>query len=258
MQMYWNSAFTDRMLFNASKAYVRQSKAGETYTLLQPVYGLGVINDIFDNITSKCYHHYGIINYDNSDEVIKGLEFVMIELPKFKPSTMIEKKMAVLWLRFLNELKEGECIISEDLLKDEYISQAIALCEEGKFSEAELAAYDYYWDIISTEKSLLATSKTEGLEKGLAKGREEGLEEGMAKGREEGLEEGLAKGREKGLEEGLAKGREKGLEEGMAKGLEKTVVRSFKNGSSIDFIASITDLSNDEIISILRKHNLDG
>ena len=72
MQMYWNNAFTNRMLFNASKAYVRQSKAGETYTLLQPVYGLGVINDIFDNITSKCYHHYGIINYDNSEEVIKG------------------------------------------------------------------------------------------------------------------------------------------------------------------------------------------
>ena len=88
MQMYWSPSFSNRLLFNASKAYVRRMDAGETYTLQQPVYGLAVINDIFDKETSEYYHHYGIINYDNSTEVIKGLEFVAIELPKFKPSTI--------------------------------------------------------------------------------------------------------------------------------------------------------------------------
>jgi hypothetical protein len=45
-----------------------------------------------------------------------------------------------------------------------------------------------------------------------------------------------------------------GMEKGRAESIEKTVVKSFKKGSSIDFISSITDLSNDEIISILQKH----
>ncbi len=37
-----------RMLFNASTAYVRQLKVGEDYCLLQPVYGLALLGSIFD------------------------------------------------------------------------------------------------------------------------------------------------------------------------------------------------------------------
>jgi predicted transposase/invertase (TIGR01784 family) len=158
MQMYWNNAFSNRMVFNASKAYVRQLNAKQDYSLLQPVYGLGIINDVFDKQTSAFYHHYKTINCNNSDEVIKGLEFVMIELPKFTPSTMTEKKMAVLWLRFLNEVEEGVHTLSDDLLKNKYIRQAVALCEEGAFSPAELAAYDHYWDVIRTN---IAVRKTD-------------------------------------------------------------------------------------------------
>jgi predicted transposase/invertase (TIGR01784 family) len=54
----------------------------------------------------------------------------------------------------------------------------------------------------------------------------------------------------------LAEGIEKGREEGIAETIEKTVVKSFKNNFSVEGISSITDLSNDEIISILQKHNL--
>jgi flagellar biosynthesis/type III secretory pathway protein FliH len=134
--------------------------------------------------------------------------------------------MTVLWLRFLNELKHGECDISADLMNDKYISKAISLCEEGAFSQEELVAYEYYWDIIRTEKSVHDDAKQEGMAKGIAKGREEGLAEGIEKGREEGK----------------------------AESLEKIVVNSFKNGCSIDFISSIIDLSNDEIMSILQKN----
>ncbi|MBD8982535.1 MAG: Rpn family recombination-promoting nuclease/putative transposase, partial [Bacteroides cellulosilyticus] len=36
MQMIWSPEFTQRVLFNASKAYVRQINTGEEYELLQP------------------------------------------------------------------------------------------------------------------------------------------------------------------------------------------------------------------------------
>ena len=38
MQMIWSPEFKLRVLFNASKAYVRQMDSGENYQLLQPVY----------------------------------------------------------------------------------------------------------------------------------------------------------------------------------------------------------------------------
>jgi len=39
--------------------------------------------------------------------VIKGLEFILLEVPKFKPETwtLANKKIAILWMRFLRELE---------------------------------------------------------------------------------------------------------------------------------------------------------
>ncbi|MDR2026855.1 MAG: Rpn family recombination-promoting nuclease/putative transposase [Prevotellaceae bacterium] len=183
MQMYWNNAFSKRMVFNASKAYVRQLDIREDYFLLQPVYGLGIIDDVFDRKTAEFYHHYKTVNCKNNDEVIEGLEFVMIELPKFKPSTMVEKKMAVLWLRFLKEVEDNVYTLSDDLLKNKYIRQAVELCEAGRFSPAELAAYDHYWDVIRTNTAVRKTEREEGREEG----KDEKLKELVINGYKNGL-----------------------------------------------------------------------
>ncbi|MDR2764260.1 MAG: Rpn family recombination-promoting nuclease/putative transposase, partial [Tannerella sp.] len=81
MQMFWSTAFPNRMLFNASKAYVRQLDRGEHYYLLQPVYSLAILNDVFDKTTPEFYHHFQIVNCRNTNEAIRGLEFVLVELP---------------------------------------------------------------------------------------------------------------------------------------------------------------------------------
>jgi hypothetical protein len=51
------------------------------------------------------------------------------------------------------------------------------------------------------------------------------------------------------IKEGIVIGKKKGL-------AIQTVVKSFKNGASIDFISAITDLSKEEITSILQKQGL--
>jgi flagellar biosynthesis/type III secretory pathway protein FliH len=141
-------------------------------------------------------------------------------------------------------------------MKNKYIRQAIALCEEGIYTDAELYVYEKYWDAVRIEKS----SRSENIMKGKKIGLEEGLAEGMKKGREEGLAEGMERGREKGLaegrEKGLAEGMKKGREEGLAEGMEKVVIKSFKNSVSLENISALTELSIDEIISILQKHKL--
>jgi predicted transposase/invertase (TIGR01784 family) len=142
MQMYWDAAFYNRLVYNAGKAYVRQLGKGEWYDKLKPVYTLALLNENFDNKTEQFYHHFQILNNENTDEIIEGLEFVLVELIKFRPETISDRKLMVLWLRFLKEVNENMKEMPPELLENEYIRQAVELCEEGAYTPEKLAAYE--------------------------------------------------------------------------------------------------------------------
>ncbi|MDR0700164.1 MAG: Rpn family recombination-promoting nuclease/putative transposase, partial [Tannerella sp.] len=129
---------------------------------------LGIINEDFDGETSEFYHHYQITNRQNTHEVIKGMELVLVELPKFQPKKWSDRKMAVLWLRFLKEVEDRTKTVSKDLLSNKDIRKALDICEESCFTDEELDIYEHYWDAISTEKAALSTSHEEGKAEGLA------------------------------------------------------------------------------------------
>ncbi len=228
MQMFWSEMFKNRMVFNASKAYVRQIGKGDSYELLQPVYGLGIINDIFDHETAEFYHHYQTVNRNNTTEVIDGLEFVMVELPKFKPENWKDKKMAVLWLRFLKEVKDMTENVSQDLLENADIRKALDICQESAFTMDELEIYDRYWDYVSTEKGIADSAKKEG--------RAEGWVEGKMEGKAEGHVEGKAEGRNETIEE--------------------IVIQSSKAGLPLEIIQTITTLPHERLVAILKKYGL--
>jgi predicted transposase/invertase (TIGR01784 family) len=74
MQMDWGTSFMQRLLFGAAQAYVKQLRAGEGYHLLHDVYGLGLIDDVFDKESEDWYHHYGMVRVDNPQKaMIDGL-----------------------------------------------------------------------------------------------------------------------------------------------------------------------------------------
>ncbi len=175
MQIQWTTSFKQRMLFNASKAYVTQLEKGEHYDLLKPVYGLGLINTIFDPDENHWYHHYKIVNVAKPQEAeIKDLQLVFIELPKFKAKNFPEKKLQVLWLRFMAELNEKANRVPTEWLEVAEIKQALDLAEEAAYTPRELAAYDQYWDAISIEKTLVGDSYRSGQENGIAIGLQKG------------------------------------------------------------------------------------
>ena len=180
MQMIWSPEFKQRVLFNASKAYVRQINAGEQYELLQPVYSLNLVNEIFEPELEGYYHHYQMIHVENSDKVIDGLQLIFVELPKFSPHSYSEKKMQVLWLRYLTEINERTREIPKELLDNPEVKKAVSALEESAFTEAQLLGYEKFWDIISVEKTLYNSAERKGMEKGLEKGLAQGLEKGKA------------------------------------------------------------------------------
>ena len=155
MQLNWTTAFKERVLFNAAKAYVRQIDRSEKYRLLQPVYSLNLVNKVFEPDTENSYHHYSMVHNLDTKKRIDGLHLVFVELPKFKPQSFAEKKMAVLWLKFLTEIDEKTRAAPQELLDNPEVAQALEIMEVAAYSDAELAAYDGYWDAVRVEATIM-------------------------------------------------------------------------------------------------------
>jgi predicted transposase/invertase (TIGR01784 family) len=169
MQMEWVASFASRLLYGASQVYVHQLKRGEPYRELCPVYGLGLINEIFEPLSTQWFHHYKMSNVKDTAKSIDGIELVLLELPKFKPNTRAETKLGALWLRFLNEA-EKLYEIPEDFKSYPELISAFELSQESAYSRDQLDYYNSCWDAVSTEKTLVIDS--------FIKGKEEGREEG--------------------------------------------------------------------------------
>jgi len=176
MQMEWIKDFIKRMLYNTATTYVQQLKKGEPYQKLSPVYGLALLNDRFEE-GEEWFHHYKMSHVGNQKDekkTLNDIQLVLIELPKLKPTTITEKKLAILWLRFLKEINEKTKEIDPHLLEVKEIKQALELLEVASYNEAELLEYDKRWDLVSSEKTLLIGRFAEGKAEGRAEGRVEG------------------------------------------------------------------------------------
>ena len=223
MQMNWTDHFKQRLLFGTSQAFVKQLEKGEEYKFLQPVYGLGIVAEIYEKTTSEWYHHYQLVKKSDAEDsdVIDHLQLVFIELPKFPIQSSDEKKLRLLWLRFLREVDEKTTTVSKDLLAIPEIAQAVELAEESAYTPGELNLYESYWDQVSREKTLIQDKYAEGLIEGEAKGMKKGIE--------------------------------KGIEQGIEQGIEKIAINMLMDNEPLDKICKFTGLSQDEVVKLKNK-----
>ena len=192
MQMYWTNAFKQRALLNTCKAFSLPADRGEKYSELKPVYTLSLVNDIaFPELPDDFYHCYMMTHSKYKEYTIDDIEMIFVELPKFKSDTMLDKKMAVLWLRFLTEINEHTVEVDKELLMDDNVAKAVSLVEESAYNDAELRAIDRYWDSVSRERTALSEKYLLGEAKGRAEGLAEGMKEGIIKTAKNMKAEGL-------------------------------------------------------------------
>ena len=200
MQLNWNNEFRHRVILNAAKAVVKQLKPGEEYKLVQPVYSLNLINDTgFESAPDDFYHDYAIVDVAHNDRIIEGLRFVFIELPKFKPKTIAERKMAVLWLRFLTEINSTTEEAPAELLENPETAKALKLLEKSAYNEGQLEAYDRFWDAVYRERVFYDDGYKKGQAAGWADGREAGLTAGRAEGADKTNRDNAQKMKAKGF-----------------------------------------------------------
>jgi predicted transposase/invertase (TIGR01784 family) len=174
MQMLWSASFAQRIVFAASQAYVKQLHKGQSYSALQPVYALAITNQIFDHQTDAYYHHYQIVNVQNPQQVLKGLEFVFIELPKFQPGPHLQgstaKRLQVKWLRFLNEVGWNDQALTAEFAGDADIQTALGLLEMTGLTQEELEIYHIHMDKLRIEPTVLQDAEAKGKAEGKAEG----------------------------------------------------------------------------------------
>jgi predicted transposase/invertase (TIGR01784 family) len=149
MQSEWSNIFRKRLLINGAKAIVRQmdkdysEDKAKKFTELKPVYILALVNSSFSH-GEEWYHHLQVIDNKNPKLIIDGLDYILLELPNFKPDklTYMHKRMAVLWLRFFNEIEGYHEELPEDFKENEHILNAIKMCEAAALSPKERDAYE--------------------------------------------------------------------------------------------------------------------
>ena len=95
--------------------------------------------------------------------------------------------------RLKNLLNTLQSLNEDELIQQQQYLPTTEELEISGFTDAELRAYDKFWDSVSVERTLLddryQKGMEEGMEKGMEKGKEEGIAEGMEKGRAEGKHE---------------------------------------------------------------------
>ena len=88
--------------------------------------------------------------------------------------------------RLKNLLNTLQSLNENELIQQQQYLPTTEELEISGFSDAELRAYDKFWDSVSVERTLIDDSyqkgKEEGMEKGIAEGMEKGMKQGMEKG----------------------------------------------------------------------------
>jgi predicted transposase YdaD len=137
----------------------------------------------------------------------------------------VDRKLFVLWMRYISEIQNGQEMIDEQLLQElrsvPEIAEALELTKESAYTKEELEAYDKYWDSIRTEKTLIADAEA----KGEIRGREEG-----------------------------DKRRQEGRQEGRNEEKVSVILNGYKNGLSTLQLSQIIEIPEQEVINILKEN----
>ena len=79
--------------------------------------------------------------------------------------------------RLKNLLNSLQSLNEDELIRQQQYLPTTEDLEVSGFTDAELRAYDKFWDSVSVERTLLDDRYQKGMEKGMEKGRAEGKHE---------------------------------------------------------------------------------
>ena len=129
--------------------------------------------------------------------------------------------------RLKNLLNSLQSLNEDELIQQQQYLPTTEELEISGFTDAELRAYDKFWDSVSVERTL--------------------IDDSYQKGKEKGKEEGIAEGMEMGMKQGMEKGRAEDMEEGMSQRSLEIARKMLAQGMDEAMIMDMTGLTAEEI-----------
>lgn len=207
MQKAKQAYFQDRTLFYASLPILKQAVRGEWNYKLKPVYLVAILNfvifDEFEEDKEQVIEYAYLTRERRKTRYSKNLNFIFVELPKFKKTLQELKTNTDKWLfvlKNLYRLQEQPKEIGGKVFKNLF-----ELAELKRLTKREMGRYkksilDYY-DVQNALEYAREEASKEGFKRGVEEGAERGRQEGTERGRKEGIEKGRIEGRIEGIEE---------------------------------------------------------
>ena len=244
LQFYGQDDYFQRMLYGVSKSIAEHLHQGEPYSKVRKVYSVNIVYFDLGEGDDYVYHGTTVFMGLHSNSELKmnakqqllysahnisdlHPEYYIIKVGKFDD---VAKDTLDEWIYYLKN----------NQIKDDFTAQGIdaariTLAYE-KLTAEEKLEHDRMVEENRNRESEILTAFSDGEIKGRVEGRAEGEAIGLEKGEAIGLEKGNAIGRTA----------EK----------ENVVINSHKAGLSNEAISTITELTIEQIIEILKRHGL--
>jgi predicted transposase/invertase (TIGR01784 family) len=195
MQVLKVEGFEKRVVYNTSKAYVTQLRAGENYPGLDDVVGVTICDFLLwpgppapGGAPVPMLSRWRMQEQHGGALGLSQVQYVFMELPKYRsgddPQGTIDR-----WAYFFRETKNLEVV--PPALSQTPFREALEVARMAGFSAGELDLYDRAKIAEQDARGALSLAERVGREEGRREGRSEGLREGLAEGLREGLAEGL-------------------------------------------------------------------
>ncbi|NEO87052.1 MAG: Rpn family recombination-promoting nuclease/putative transposase [Spirulina sp. SIO3F2] len=173
--------FKDRSVYYSTFPIQEQALKGPWNFRLDAVYTVGVLDFVFDDHKKDAELIHTVQLKDQKCQVFYDkLNFIYIELPKFKKTLSELESPLDKWLFLLRHLSELEQ--RPEFLQDEELTPLFEVAEVANFSPVEQMSYRNSLKEYRDLTNVVDSSER----KGWRQGHEKGLEEGLALGRQEG------------------------------------------------------------------------
>lgn len=232
MQVQEQQHFAKRMSYYLALLYTGQLKRGEEYELLNPAFGIAILDYIMFDGHDRLQSSYGFLDTVSGEVLPDLMELHFIELPKYRdrPRALRTKLEKWLYLLRFGEMFVAGAQVPEDLAAEKELAMAINELRRINADDRLRARIEQRdkaeRDLISREKSL---------KKALEAARAKIVAEGKA--------------------QGIAEGKAEGIAEGSELMLRKNVRAMLAKGLTPEFISEVTERSVEEILKIQAESN---
>lgn len=213
LQVDDNHDWEKRVTYYLGKLIAIDLQEKQDYNKLKDVVVISILDYNLTNLPEYITESIIVAKEHRDYELIKGIKYYFIELPKFRRKKPDMTKKLDQWLSFIDGRNKEA--IEMATRTNEQIEKAVQELMRLRGDKEVVAIADYRLKAKLNENS----AKRAAREDGLAEGRAQGLIEGRTQGIKEGRKEGRKEGKEEGREEEKIKIAKEMLEDNI--GIEK-------------------------------------